>query len=133
VKDAIGHLPEPIHNDRGLSADSFAVHPNHWCLVPRSKKFETAKLEQGQAYGRSFRTLSWNEPSWTVAYGHREVHVHPTGKRRLSIYEAMLLQTFPHEYRLMGNMSAQIRLVSEAVPVKMARRVAESIRASLKI
>jgi len=133
VKDAIGHLPEPIHNDRGLDADSIAVHPNHWCLVPRSNKFESATLEQGQAYGRSFRTLSWNEPSWTVAYGHREVHVHPSGKRRLSIYEAMLLQTFPHEYRLIGNMSAQVRLVSEAVPVKLAHQIAQSIRDSLHI
>ena len=133
VKDAIGHLPEPIHNDRGLDADSIAVHPNHWCLVPRSNKFESATLEQGQAYGRSFRTLSWDEPSWTVAYGHREVHVHPNGKRRLSIYEAMLLQTFPHEYKLIGNMSAQVRLVSEAVPVKLAQQIAQSIRDSLEI
>ncbi len=131
VRETIEGLPEPIHNDRGLSPDSFKVHPNHWCLVPRSQKFETAKLEQGQAYGRSFRTLHWDEPSWTVAYGHREVHVHPNGKRRLSIYEAMLLQTFPESYRLLGNMSAQVRLVSEAVPVKLARKIAKSIKESL--
>jgi DNA (cytosine-5)-methyltransferase 1 len=133
VRETIGHLPEPIHNDRALNPESFEIHPNHWCLVPRSQKFVSAKLEQGQAYGRSFRTLHWDEPSWTVAYGHREVHVHPNGKRRLSIYEAMLLQTFPPEYRLVGNMSAQVRLVSEAVPVRLARQIALSIRQSLGI
>ena len=132
VRETIGHLPEPILNDRALNPEAVEnVHPNHWCLVPRSQKFVSAKLEQGQAYGRSFRTLHWDEPSWTVAYGHREVHVHPNGKRRLSIYEAMLLQTFPSEYRLVGNMSAQVRLVSEAVPVKLARKIAHSIKQSL--
>jgi DNA (cytosine-5)-methyltransferase 1 len=133
VRDTIGGFPEPVLNDRGLDPNSIPYHPNHWCLVPRSKKFQNADLKEGQAWGRSFRTLCWDEPSWTVAYGHREVHVHPNGRRRLSIYEAMQLQTFPHEYRLLGNMSAQIRLVSEAVPPRLAWHIANSIRQSLGI
>jgi DNA (cytosine-5)-methyltransferase 1 len=133
VRDAIAGLPEPIYNAPGLDPETFPEHPNHWCLVPRSSKFADAKLEEGQMYGRSFRTLYWDEPSWTVAYGHREVHVHPLGHRRLSIYEAMLLQTFPKSYRMTGNMSAQIRLVSEAVPPQFAYRIAKSIRESLGI
>lgn len=133
VRDTIGGIPEPIENGKGLDQDSFPVHPNHWCLVPRSKKFHSGNLTEGQMYGRSFRTLYWDKPSWTVAYGHREVHVHPNGRRRLSIYEAMLLQTFPRHYRLTGNMSAQIRLVSEAVPVRLAWRIALSIRSCLGI
>ena len=83
--------------------------------------------------GRSFRVLSWNEPSWTVAYGHREVHVHPNGNRRLSIYEAMLLQSFPKSYKLTGNISNQVRLISEAVPPKLAFCIAKSIRSCLGI
>jgi DNA (cytosine-5)-methyltransferase 1 len=128
VRDTIGHLPEPVFNTKGLNPATFPVHPNHWCMVPRSTKFTEKKLEEGQMYGRSFRTLWWDRPSWTVAYGHREVHVHPKGHRRLSIYEAMLLQTFPESYRLTGNISAQIRLVSEAVPVRLAWHLAKSIK-----
>lgn len=133
VRDAIGNLPEPVYNGREVDPETIPVHPNHWCLVPRSEKFATAKLYEGQMFGRSFRTLTWDKPSWTVAYGHREVHVHPNGLRRLSIYEAMLLQTFPHTYRLTGNMSAQIRLISEAVPPMLAFHIAQSVRASLGI
>jgi DNA (cytosine-5)-methyltransferase 1 len=133
VRETIGGIPEPIENGKGLDQDTFPVHPNHWCLVPRSRKFIAGNLTEGQMYGRSFRTLYWDKPSWTVAYGHREVHVHPSGRRRLSIYEAMLLQTFPRNYRLTGNMSAQIRLVSEAVPVRLAWRIALSIRNCLGI
>jgi DNA (cytosine-5)-methyltransferase 1 len=133
VGDVIRGLPEPVENARGLDPETFPVHPNHWCLVPRSKKFGNGSLKPGEMWGRSFRSLAWDKPSWTVAYGHREVHVHPSGKRRLSIYEAMLLQSFPKEYRLIGNMTAQVRLVSDAVPPLLAWKVAESIRASLGI
>lgn len=133
VRDAIYGLPEPVQNARGLDPATFAVHPNHWCLVPKSSKFSNGSLKEGEMWGRSFRSLRWDEPSWTVAYGHREVHVHPNGRRRLSIYEALLLQTFPPTYRLLGNMSAQVRLVSDAVPPKLAHHIALSIREVLGI
>ncbi len=132
VRDAIGGLPEPRLNAPGLDPETFPIHPNHWCLVPRSSKFASKdSLVEGQAWGRSFRTLAWDRPSWTVAYGHREVHVHPSGQRRLSIYEAMRLQSFPEHYRLTGNMSAQIRLVSDAVPPRLAWHLACAIRRAL--
>jgi DNA (cytosine-5)-methyltransferase 1 len=133
VGDVLHGLPHPIFNAPGLDPQSFPVHPNHWCLVPRSAKFTNGKLEPGTMFGRSFRTLQWDKPSWTVAYGHREVHVHPNGKRRLSMYEALLLQTFPSKYRLTGNLSAQIRLVSEAVPPRLAYHIAKSIRETLSL
>lgn len=131
VRDTISDLPEPVFNERGLDPDTFPVHPNHWCLVPKSAKFQKANLKEGQMFGRSFRTLRWDAPSWTVAYGHREVHVHPKGHRRLSIYEAMLLQSFSKDYRLVGNMTAQVRLVSEAVPPLMGFYLANSIIGSI--
>jgi DNA (cytosine-5)-methyltransferase 1 len=134
VRDTIERLPPPVFNGKGLNPSSFEVHPNHWCMVPRSRKFETnGALVEGQAWGRSFRTLAWDEPSWTVAYGNREVHVHPSGTRRLSIYEAMLLQSFPKWYIFTGNISAQTRLVSEAVAPRMAWHLAVAIRRCLGI
>lgn len=134
VRDTIGALPEPIFNSKGLDCSNIPVHPNHWCMVPRSNKFTTAgALPEGGSWGRSFRTLKWDEPSWTVAYGNREVHVHPKGHRRLSMYEAMLLQSFPHDYVLTGNISAQTRLVSEAVAPQMAWHLAAAIRRCLTI
>lgn len=134
VRETIERLPAPVFNRRGLDPSSFDVHPNHWCMVPRSKKFQTkGALIEGQSWGRSFRTLAWDQPSWTVAYGNREVHVHPSGRRRLSIYEAMLLQSFPKSYVLKGHISAQTRLVSEAVAPRMAWHLAVALRRCLGI
>lgn len=134
VREFIYGLPEPLCSQPGPEASEPPVHPNHRCMVPRSDKFRTENaLVEGQACGRSFRTLAWDKPSWTVAYGHREVHVHPAGRRRLSMYEAMLLQSFPTNYQLTGNISAQVRLVSDAVPPRLAWHVAYAIRRSLGI
>lgn len=131
VRDIIEKLPEPMFFDRRVSVAEIPFHPNHWCMVPRSDRFFDGSLKEGDLKGRPFRVLKWDAPSWTVAYGHREVHVHPTAKRRLSVYEAMLLQGFPQKYELCGTLSDQIRLVSDAVPPPLAEAIARSIITTL--
>lgn len=128
VLDAIGDLPEPILFERGLDMADSPIHPNHWCMQPKSKKFTDGSIEVGNHKSRSFRTLDWNEPSFTVAYGNREVHVHPGGRRRLSVYEAMLLQGYPKDYVLKGTMSDQFQQVSQAVPPPMAHAIAAAMK-----
>lgn len=120
-------LPEPTFCQRGLSPDDVPYHANHIAMVPRSAKFTNGKLEPGDRRGRSFRVLTWDAPSYTVAYGHREVHIHPALHRRLSVYEAMLLQGFPTWYELKGTFSQQIQLVSDAMPPAVGEAVARAI------
>ncbi|MGH8075710.1 MAG: DNA cytosine methyltransferase [Lysobacter sp.] len=128
VKGAIGGLPEPIFFARGASGGDRATHVNHWTMAPKSKKFsDSAALKDG----RSFIRLEWDAPSRTVAYGNREIHVHPSGTRRLSIYEALRLQGFPKSFELLGNLSEQVTQVSNAVPPPVAAAVARSIAAAL--
>lgn len=129
VKAVLDGLPEPVHFSKDADPGSFPHHRNHWCMVPKSPRFANGSLKTGDSSRRSFKTLGWLKPSITVAYGHREVHVHPGGHRRLSIYEAMLLQGFPHSYELLGSLSSQIDQISEAVPPPMAEAVAQSVAA----
>lgn len=130
VRAVIGNLPEPVFFSRGLTPDRIPHHPNHWTMRPISKRFSDPG---GPAPGsRSFRRLAWDKPSPTVAYGHREIHVHPDGRRRLSIFEAMLLQGFPPEFVLEGTFSAQVEQVSNAVPPPLARALAEAAKRALK-
>jgi DNA (cytosine-5)-methyltransferase 1 len=133
VREMIGSLPLPTIFERGMRSEDVPVHPNHWCMRPRSEKFFNGFLKEGDVKGRPFRVLEWGKPSWTVAYGHREVHIHPSGLRRLSIYEAMLLQGFRSDYVLRGTLTDQIRLVSDAVPPPLARALAESVLKVLKL
>lgn len=80
AKDAIAGLPDPVFFARGLAPAEFPVHPNHWTMKPKSKRFTSSVVVTG---GRSFRRLTWDKPSPTIAFGHREIHVHPEGRRRL--------------------------------------------------
>jgi DNA (cytosine-5)-methyltransferase 1 len=132
VREKIGHLPPAFLFERGTRPESIPHHPNHWCMRPRSPRFTNGTLKQGEIKGRPFRVLRWDEPSWTVAYGHREVHIHPGGNRRLSVYEAMLLQGFPPEYVLCGTLSDQIRMVSDAVAPPVAKALAQAIHDALR-
>jgi DNA (cytosine-5)-methyltransferase 1 len=125
VADAIRNLPAPKFFVRGLTPDQIPFHPNHWTMMPKSAKFTSGSSSDG----RSFRKLNWDGLSPTVAYGNREVHVHPDGGRRLSVLEAMLLQGFPRSYQLAGTLSSQITQVSNAVPPPVAEHLARTIGA----
>ena len=127
VADVLSDLPEPALFKRGLKPEADWYHPNHWTLQPKSSKFAPGNFQPGQIRGRSFRVLPWQGVSRTVAYGHREVHIHPGGLRRVSVYEALLLQGFPKDYVLEGTLSSQISQVSDAVPPPLARSLAEAI------
>ena len=133
VRDVLWGLPEPVYFDRSNPKPKIPFHPNHWCMRPHAARFGDGSLQPGHAQGRSFRVLWWDRPSYTVAYGNREVHVHPERHRRLSMYEALLLQGFPKKYVLEGTLTDQIRLVSEAVSPPVARALAIAIRKQLKL
>ncbi len=131
VRDLIADLPEPVYFNQSKTVDDFPEHPNHWCMTPRSKKFTDGTLSSVRLNGRSFKTLHWDKASYTVSYGNREVHIHPNCKRRLSVYEAMLLQGFPKTFVLKGTLSDQISQVSEAVPPPLAKAIAQSITSAI--
>ena len=100
-------------------------------MYPRSRKFTDGTLIKKPRQGRSFRVLDWDKPSLAVAYGNREIHVHPEAHRRLSVYEAMLLQGLPESYELLGTLSDQFRQISDAVPPQIAKALGDAIYATL--
>jgi DNA (cytosine-5)-methyltransferase 1 len=128
VREVIAGLPPPTFFKQDLTPSEIAFHPNHWTMQPKSEKLRGASPTDG----RSFRRLSWDEVSPTVAYGNREIHVHPDGGRRLSVFEAMLLQGFPRSYRLSGNFSQQITQVSNAVPPPLAQALARRLQETIR-
>lgn len=126
VREAIFHLAEPVFFKRTLTPADIPVHPNHWTMQPKSARF--LNPESNYAEGRSFKRLVWDKASPTVAFGNREIHVHPNGNRRLSIFEAMILQGFPTSFVLKGNLSEQVEQVSNAVPPPLAQSIAAAVK-----
>jgi DNA (cytosine-5)-methyltransferase 1 len=130
VREAIGMLDEPVFFNRKLKSSDIPIHPNHWTMQPKSSRF--TELNSPNKQTRSFRKLAWDKASPTIAFGNREIHVHPNGRRRLSIYEAMLLQGFPSKFVLEGTLSQQVTQISNAVPPPLARSVAAAVKSSLE-
>ena len=131
IQEILKGLPDPAFCAKHLQTEDIPHHPNHVAMVPRSVKFTDGSLSPGNCKGLSFKVLAWDAPSYTVAYGHNEIHVHPDCSRRLSIYEAMRLQGFPHSYQLAGTFTEQVRLVSDAVPPPLAEGIANMIAEAL--
>lgn len=134
VRSAIGGLPEPAFFSRKAQPQTFPKHPNHWCMRPRSSRFTNGSIIPGDCTAsRSLRALAWDRPSFTVAYGNREVHVHPNCSRRLSVFEAMVLQGFMETYELLGNLSEQFSMISDAVAPPVAYAIATSLTEQLDL
>lgn len=131
VASKLKGLPEPLLFQRGMKKTDIPHHPNHWAMYPRSPKFTDGSLTANHKQGRSFRVLEWEKPSRTVAYGNREVHIHPTAHRRLSVYEAMLLQGLPDNYELLGTLTDQIRQISDAIPPQIGEALGNAIHDTL--
>ncbi len=56
----------------------------------------------------------------------------PTRLRRLTVDEAIRIQTFPHDYRFAGGTAAIFRQIGNAVPCKLAEAVARGVRDILR-
>lgn len=98
---------------------------------PKSNKFNI--IDEGDTNRKSFKRLHRYRYSPTVAYGNNEVHLHPTESRRLSVREALRLQTVPDEYILPATMTltSKFKLISNGVPTKKAELLAKEIRRTL--
>lgn len=97
------------------------------CFKPYSAKFNTIK--EGDTHRKSFKRLHRFRFSPTVCYGHNEVHLHPSKKRRLSVREAMRIQGIPDIYALPedATLTAKFAIVSNGVPVPLSYEVAKSL------
>lgn len=74
-------------------------------------------------YGR----MAWDSPAPTLTTGCTDVtrgrFAHPEENRAITLREAARLQTFPDSYRFEGYSTEIARLIGNAVPYEMARRI----------
>jgi len=99
---------------------------------PISPKF--LQIKEGDDSRKSFKRLHRYRYSPTVWYGNNEVHLHPWKPRRLSVREALRIQTVPDEYVLPGDSSltSKFKVIANGVPCKLAWAIANSVKVFLQ-
>ena len=81
-------------------------------------------------FEQSLRITNWDRPSDTITATSPEIHVNK--KRRLSARECATLQTFPEDFIFEGSLNNMIKQIGNAVPVQLAKLIAEGIKTQLK-
>lgn len=80
------------------------------------------------------RRLSWDEPCLTLTtspFQKFTERCHPSETRPFTVREYARIQTFPDSWKFVGSLGSRYRQIGNAVPVRLARAVGESIAKSL--
>lgn len=98
------------------------------CFAPYSDRFKT--VWEGDVSKKCFKRLHRWRYSPAAAYGNNEVHLHPIEARRLTVREAMQIQTVPETFALPRDMtlSSKFKTIGNAVPVRLAKAMADSVQ-----
>ena len=113
-------------------------NPEDWWELKKLLKFDnkydkavTTLEEKTITFEQSLRIANWDTPSDTITATGTEIH--PNKKRRISVREAAILQTFPDNFKFEGSMGSMYKQIGNAVPVDLAKLVAKEIKKSLEI
>jgi Site-specific DNA methylase len=110
-------------------------HPNaKHQFKPKSGLPKMQRIAEGHVSGKSFKRLHRWRYSPTSAYGNNEVHLHPYKTRRISVSEALAIQSLPKEFELPNDMtlSNMFKSIGNGVPFLMSQAIANTINDFLK-
>lgn len=151
VRDAIGQLPEvraggshsddPLHVASGLTPINLqrikASKPGGtWRDWPVELRATCHRKASGKTYPGVYARMTWDAPSPTLTtqcYGFGNGRFgHPEQDRAITLREAALLQSFPHDYEFIpaGEKPSFVeigRWIGNAVPVKLAEAIGYAI------
>lgn len=105
-------------------------HPNatHF-FAPRAGLTRFLSVDEGDVAKKSYKRLHRWRYSPTAAYGNNEVHLHPYKPRRITVAEALAIQSLPREFVLPPTMTLtnMFKTIGNGVPYLAARGLAQSI------
>lgn len=156
VRHAIGRLPaltaggadpdDPLHQCRNLTPLNLrrllaTTEGGSWKDWPADLRLACHKKEQGKTFRSVYGRMEWDQPGPTITtqsigLGNGRFG-HPDQLRALSLRESALLQTFPKSYQFLPrdeeiNQGLLATHIGNAVPVRLGRIIARSIRRHLE-
>jgi DNA (cytosine-5)-methyltransferase 1 len=101
---------------------------------PRAGLTRFNSIAEGDDSKKSFKRLHRWRYSPTAAYGNNEVHIHPYLPRRISVAEALAIQSLPPDFELPDDMTLtnMFKSIGNGVPYLLSRNIAKIIKNLLK-
>jgi len=123
-------IPQELTIQYWWEKNDVCHHPNaQMFFQPKAgiKRFMTK--DEGDDAKKCYKRLHRWRYSPTAAYGNNEVHVHPYLPRRISVAEALAIQSLPKEFELPKNVTLTdaFKTIGNGVPFLLANGVAKSI------
>lgn len=124
-------IPLEITVEYWFQKNNVLNHPNgkHY-FKPKAGLIKFATIAEGDDSGKSYKRLHRWRYSPTACYGNNEVHLHPYKVRRISVSEALAIQSLPSEFVLPDNMSMtnMFKTIGNGVPYLAAKGIAQTIK-----
>ncbi|MBD2436745.1 DNA cytosine methyltransferase [Nostoc sp. FACHB-110] len=124
------NIPDQLTVEHWFRKNSVYNHPNaeHY-FQPRAGIHKFALIDEGDTSKKSFKRLHRWRYSPTACYGNNEVHLHPYKIRRISVAEALAIQSLPENFVLPENMSLtnMFKTIGNGVPYLASQALAQTI------
>lgn len=129
--DAPGNIIRCLTVQYWWDRNDVASHPNQRMFFrPRSALPRFRSIGEGDVSQLSFKRLHRWRYSPTAAYGNNEVHLHPYQPRRISVAEALAIQSLPREFEIPPDvpLTAAFKTVGNGVPYLLSLSLAKTIK-----
>lgn len=130
------HIPR-FHNKRDMKvfnmlAEDIINGNNRYCSSESLKELYT-EITGRKSNVHKYHVLRWDDASNTIPAhlykdGLRHIHPDPDQARSITVREAARLQTFPDDYKFIGGIMQQYKMIGNAVPPKFSEILAKSVR-----
>jgi len=137
VDEHFGYAHTAGHWFRKDNNSGSIPNPDDWRGLKKLLGFDnkydkqvTTLVKKKIKFEQSLRITNWKTPSDTLTATSPEIHVNL--KRRLSVRECAILQTFPDDFIFEGaTFRSMHKQIGNAVPVLLAEKVAKEIKQAL--
>lgn len=129
-------IPEELTVNYWFKKNNVYEHVNaKHVFTARAGLVRFMTIAEGDDSRKSYKRLHRWRYSPTAAYGNNEVHLHPYKPRRLTVAEALAIQSLPKEFELPACMTLtnMFKTVGNGVPYLAAYGIAKSILEHLGI
>jgi DNA (cytosine-5)-methyltransferase 1 len=129
-------LPKELTVSHWFARNDVANHPNaKHGFIPRAGLARFKQIEEGDVSRKSFKRLHRFRFSPTACYGNNEVHLHPNEARRISVAEALAIQSLPKDFVIDPSLtlSNMFKTIGNGVPFLVSRGLAKMVATLLEL